>query len=107
MSSFGGELVNSIWDSLVKWLFTTFYGAISEVFTDIGSMGAEIFDLAWISSCVRLFFLVGWTLYAVGLVVAAFDLAIEYQSGRAKIQSTMLAIIKGFFAAGLVTTVPV
>ena len=107
MGSFGGELVNSIWDSLIKWLYTTFYGAIADVFTDIGSMGAEIFDLAWIESCVRLFFMVGWTLYAVGLVVAAFDLAIEYQSGRANIKSTMLAIIKGFFAAGLVTTVPV
>lgn len=103
----GGEIVNSIWDSLMKWLFQNLYDTTADVFTQIGGMGAEIFDLSWIESAVRLFFLFGWVLFGVGVVVAAFDLAIEYQNGRATIKSTALNVLKGFFAANLVTVVPV
>lgn len=103
----GESVVGVIWDSLLKWFMTSLYNALSDVFAQIGSMGAEIFNLNWIASCVRLFFLLGWSLYAIGLVVSAFDLAIQYQSGHGNIHSTVLNCIKGFFAAGLVTTVPV
>ena len=103
----GETIVNAIWDNLVKWLFNAFYDSIADVFTQMGGMGAEIFDLSWIESAVRLFFLFGWVLFGVGVIVAAFDLAVEYQNGRATIKSTMLNILKGFFAANLVTVVPV
>ena len=103
----GETIVNAIWDSLMKWLFNAFYESIADVFTQMGNMGAEIFDLSWIESTVRLFFLFGWVLFGVGVIVAAFDLAIEYQNGRATIKSTMLNVLKGFFAANLVTVVPV
>lgn len=103
----GETIVNAIWDSLMKWLFNTFYDSVADVFTQMGDMGAEIFDLSWIESTVRLFFLFGWVLFGVGVIVAAFDLAIEYQNGRATIKSTMLNVLKGFFAANLVTVVPV
>ena len=43
----------------------------------------------------------------VGLVVAAFECGIEYQSGRGSIKDTALNAIKGFMAVGLFTTVPV
>ena len=46
-------------------------------------------------------------MFAVGMIVAAFDLAIEDQNGRASIKSTALNVLKGFFAANLVTLVPV
>ena len=103
----GETIVNAIWDSLMKWLFNAFYDSVADVFTQMGDMGAEIFDLSWIESTVRLFFLFGWVLFGVGVIVAAFDLAIEYQNGRATIKSTMLNVLKGFFAANLVTVVPV
>ncbi len=106
-SSLGGDIVNSIWDNLIKWLLTTFYDALSDVFTQIGGMGTEIFDLSWVESTVYLFFLFGWVLYGVGVVVAGFDLAIEYQNGRATVKSTALNVLKGFFAAYLVTSVPI
>lgn len=109
-SFFGGvgeEVVNAIWDGLVKWMLQNFYDTLSDVFTQIGAMGAEIFDLTWISSSVRLFTMLGWTLFGVGMIVAAFDLALEYQTGRANIKSTALNVLKGFFAANLVTLVPV
>ena len=103
----GDTIVNAIWDNLVKWLFNAFYDSIADVFTQMGDMGAEIFDLSWIESAVHLFFLFGWVLFGVGVIVAAFDLAVEYQNGRANIKSTMLNVLKGFFAANLVTVVPV
>ena len=109
-SFFGGvgeEVVNAIWDGLVKWMLQNFYDTLADVFTQIGAMGAEIFSLTWISSSVRLFTMLGWTLFGVGMVVAAFDLALEYQTGRANIKSTAINILKGFFAANLVTVVPV
>ena len=40
-------------------------------------------------------------------MVAVFDVAIEYQSGRANIKSCVLNILKGFFAASLFSVVPV
>ena len=55
----GETIVNAIWDSLMKWLFNTFYDSVADVFTQMGDMGAEIFDLSWIESTVRLFFLFG------------------------------------------------
>ena len=106
-SNIGEEVVNAIWDGLVKWLLQSFYDTLADVFTQIGAMGAEIFDLTWITSSVRLFTLLGWTLFGVGMIVAAFDLALEYQTGRASIKSVALNVLKGFFAANLVTLVPV
>ena len=40
-------------------------------------------------------------------MVAVFDTAIEYQTGRANIQSTCLHVLKGFMAVSLFTKVPV
>ena len=106
-TNIGEEVVNAIWDGLVKWLLQNFYDTLADIFTQIGSMGADIFDLTWIVSSVRLFTMLGWVLFGVGMIVAAFDLALEYQNGRASIKSTAINILKGFFAANLVTLVPV
>lgn len=46
-------------------------------------------------------------LFVAGVVVAVFDLAIEYQNGRANVKTTMLNILKGFFACSLIGTVPI
>jgi len=73
----------------------------------MGNMGAEIFELSWVSATVRLFTLLGWSLFAAGTVVAVFDIAIEYQNGRANLKSAVINIIKGFFAASLVGILPV
>lgn len=61
----GAEVVNAIWDGLVTWLLQSFYDTLADVFTQIGAMGAEIFDLTWITSSVRLFMLLSWTLFGV------------------------------------------
>ena len=41
------------------------------------------------------------------VVVAIFDVAIEYQNGRADIKSCAINILKGFFACSLIGVVPI
>ena len=42
-----------------------------------------------------------------GVVVAVFDVAIEYQHGRADIKSAAINVLKGFFACSLIGVVPI
>ena len=41
-------------------------------------MDADIFNLSWVQATVELFTLFGWALFVAGVVVAIFDVAIEY-----------------------------
>ena len=67
----------------------------------------ELFDLSWVRSVVRFFSQLGWALFAVSVVVSAFECGIEYASGRGNLQQPALNALKGFFAVSLFTTVPV
>ena len=100
-------IVDSIWTALVKWLYTSIYDAIADLFTGINNMGAGIFTLSWVTAVVDLFRLFGWALFAAGVVVAVFDIAIESQSGRVNVKTAALNILKGFFACALVSVVPI
>ena len=103
----GGDIVNSVWNAMIQWLYETIYTAVGEMFSDINNLGIEIFDLSWVQAVIRLFTLLGWTLFAVGVVVAVFDVGLECQTGRANIKGTALNVLKGFFAASLVGVLPV
>jgi len=102
-----GSVSSVIFDWLLRWMYTAIYTAVAEFFTMMGAMGAEIFLLPWVAAVVRLFYQFGWALFAVGMVVALFDTAIESQNGRASPKTTAMNILKGFFAAALFSTVPV
>ena len=73
----------------------------------MGSMGADLFEMGWVQSIVLFFSYLAWALYVTGIVVAAFECGIEYQSGRGSIRDTALNVIKGFLAASLFSVVPV
>lgn len=103
----GSSISEAVWDIMLEWLYTTVFGAISEFFTMINGMGVGIFDLAWVNAFLKLFSNFGWTLFVTGLIVAVFDVAIEYQTGRANIKMTAINILKGFMAVSMFTTVPV
>lgn len=92
---------------MLRWFYETIYGAVADFFTMMGNMGADLFDLEWIKATLYLFQMVGWGLFAAGVVVAIFDVAIEYQNGRANIKTTSINILKGFFACSLIGIVPV
>ena len=103
----GQQISNVIWNAMLQWFYETIYGAVADFFTMMGNMGADIFDLDWVKATIKLFTLFGWALFVAGVVVAIFDVAIEYQCGRANIKTTSINILKGFFACSLIGIVPV
>lgn len=92
---------------MVQWIYEAIYSAVGELFADINNLGIEIFDLSWVQAFGKLFTLLGWSLYVVGVVVAVFEVAIESQTGRISIKGAVLNVLKGFFAASLVGVLPV
>ncbi len=103
----GQQISNVIWNTMLQWFYETIYGAVADFFTMMGNMGADIFALDWVQATIKLFTLFGWALFVAGVVVAVFDVAIEYQCGRANIKTTAINILKGFFACSLIGIVPV
>lgn len=107
VSSLGEQIATTIFDSILRWWYEMIYGAASDFFELIGNMGVDLFDLPWVDATVQLFTLFGWSLFAAGVIVAVFETAVEYQNGRANIQSTALNVLKGFFACSLIGVVPI
>ena len=103
----GQQVSKAIWDTMLQWMYETTFNAVADFFSMMGNMGADIFDLDWVKATVQLFTLFGWALFAAGVVVAIFDVAIEYQCGRANIKTTAINILKGFFACSLIGILPV
>lgn len=103
-----GEAVSkAIWDTMLSWLYELGYTAIAAFFQMINGFGSELFELGWIQAAIALFVKFGWGLYVVGVVVAIFDVAVEYQHGRANIRSCSINILKGFLACNLIGVVPI
>ena len=100
-------VADTVLGQIVDWIYGQIVGFLGDFFMQMGNMGAELFDMPWVQSIVLFFSYLAWALYGVGLVVACFECAIEYQSGRGSIRDTALNAIKGFMAMGLFTTVPV
>ena len=94
-------------DNLIDWFYGQVVGFLGNFFAVMGNMGVELFDLEWVQAIVLFFSQLGWALYAVSLVVCAFEFGIEYTTGRANLQNTALGAVKGFLAVSLFTTVPV
>ncbi len=102
-----GELVDEIWTEFIRWIYNAIFDAMADLFSGINNMGAEIFNLGWVTAVIRLFTLLGWSLFVAGVAMAVFDLAIESQNGRTSVKTTALNVLKGFFACSLIGIVPV
>ncbi len=100
-------VLGTVMDQLIDWLYGQIVGFLGDFFSQMGNMGAELFDMGWIQSIVLFFSLLAWALYVTGLVVAAFETGIEYQNGRGSIKDAALNAIKGFMAVSLFTVAPV
>ena len=86
----------TVLDALLDWVYSQIVGFLGNFFAVMGNMGVELFDLDWVQSIILFFSRLAWALFAVSLVVSAFECGIEYASGRANIQQTALNILKGF-----------
>ena len=82
-------------------------GFLGNFFALMGNMGVELFELDWVNAILLFFSRLGWALFAVSVVVCAFECGIEYAAGRGNLQQCALNVIKGFLAVSLFTVVPV
>ena len=98
---------NPVMESIMDWCYSQIVGFLGAFFAQMGNMGVELFDLSWVQSVVSFFSQLGWALFAVSVVVSAFECGIEYASGRGNLQQPAFNAIKGFFAVSLFTTVSV
>lgn len=92
---------------MLKWMYETIYNAVADFFEKWAAWARISLLSTGYRRPIKLFTLFGWALFIAGVVVAIFDVAIEYQHGRADIKTTSVNILKGFFACSLIGVVPV
>ncbi len=100
-------VLGTVMDQFIDWLYGQIVGFLGDFFSQMGNMGAELFEMGWVQSIVLFFSYLAWALYVTGLVVAAFETGIEYQTGRGSIKDTALNAVKGFMAVSLLSAAPV
>ena len=100
-------VASTVMDNLIDWFYSQVVGFLGNFFAEMGNMGVELFDLEWVQAIILFFSQLAWALFAVSLVVSAFEFGIEYSSGRGNLQQTAVNALKGFMAVSLFTTVPV
>lgn len=91
----------------MDWFYGQIVGFLGNFFALMGSMGVELFELEWVSAIILFFSRLAWALFAVSVVVCAFECGIEYSAGKGNLQQTAFNIIKGFMAVSLFTVAPV
>lgn len=94
-------------EQLLDWAYGQIVGLLGTLFEQIGNMGVELFEMPWVQSIVLFFTQLAWALYVVGLIVAAFDVAVAYERGQGDIKQTAMNALKGFMAVSLFSVVPV
>ena len=98
----------TVMDNMMDWFYGQIVGFLGNFFSQMGNMGVELFDLAWVQAIVLFFSRLAWALFGVSVVVSCFQFSIMYVSGgRGNLQQTALSIIKGFLAVSLFTVAPV
>ncbi len=100
-------VADAVMGQIVDWIYGKVLEFLSEFFSMMGGMGSELFNYDFVKAILEIFRLFGWALFAVGLIVAVFEIAIEYQSGRGSIKGAFLNAVKGFMAVSLFTILPV
>jgi len=100
-------VAETILDQIIDWMYGKIVSFLNDFFVMMNNMGTELFDLPWVNAVTTFFGYFGWALFGIGLVVGAFECAIEYQGGRGSIKDTAMNYIKGFMAVSLFTVVPV
>ena len=100
-------VASSVLSEIMDWLYAQIVGFLGNFFEQMGNMGVELFRLPWVIAIVGFFSRLAWALFAVSLIVCAFECAVEYSGGRGNVRQTVLNIPKGFMAVSLFTIAPV
>ena len=103
----------TVMDNLVDWFYGQIVGFLGNFFSQMGNMGVELFDLAWVQAIVLFFSRLAWALFGVSVVVSCFQFGILYVSGgRGNLQQTAFTVapvrlyalsvsLQGTFSAGI------
>lgn len=83
-------VAETILDQILDWIYGKIIGFLNDFFVMMNNMGVELFELPWVNAVTTFFSYLGWALFGVGLVVGAFECAIEYQGGRGSIKDTAM-----------------
>ena len=100
-------MAETVLGEITDWIYSQIVGFLGNFFGEMGSMGAELFQMSWVQSLVLFFSYLAWALYATGLVVSCFECGVEYSTGRGNVREVFLNGLKGFLAVNLFTVVPV
>ena len=74
-------VADTVLGQIFDWVYGKIVEFLGEFFSMMNGMGSELFEFVWVQAVVEFFRYFGWALYGVGLVVAVFEAALEYQSG--------------------------
>ena len=61
----------------MDWIYGQIVGFLGNFFALMGNMGVELFELEWVSAIILFFSRLAWALFAVSVVVCAFECGIE------------------------------
>lgn len=100
-------MAETVLGEITDWIYGQIVGFLGNFFGEMGSMGAELFQMSWVQSIVLFFSYLAWALYATGLVVSCFECGVEYSTGRGNVREVFLNGLKGFLAVNLFTVAPV
>ena len=100
-------MAETVLGEITDWIYSQIVGFLGNFFGEMGSMGAELFQMSWVQSIVLFFSYLAWALYATGLVASCFECGVEYSTGRGNVREVFLNGLKGFLAVNLFTVVPV
>ena len=101
-------IADKVLGEILDWVYGKLVEFLGEFLAMMNGLGTELFDLVWVQAIVEFFRCFGWALYGVGIVVAVFEMAMEYQAGRSTaVRDASLGIVKGFLAASLFSAIPV
>lgn len=64
----------------MDWIYGQIVGFLGNFFALMGNMGVELFELEWVSAIILFFSRLAWALFAVSVVVCAFECGIEYST---------------------------
>ena len=69
-------VASTVMDDLMDWLYGQIVGFLGNFFAQMGNMGVELFEMAWVQAIEQFFSQLGWALFAVSLVESVFDCGI-------------------------------
>lgn len=90
-------VADKILGQIVDWFYSQVVGFLGNFFSEMGSMGAELFEMNWVQSVVLFFSYLGWTLFATGLVVACLKRHRVFRLAWGNVKETALNVLRAFW----------